>query len=73
MTNCIPKLFVTEITNILSYLSAKVYFGKDPAGVPCNSFIFFPCRQNILCCGLAGIVSFKREKKPASKIDHGIY
>lgn len=69
MISFIPKFFVIQITNIISYLSAKVYFGKDPAGVPCNSFIFFPCSQNILCCGLAGIVSFKKEKTPAVKTD----
>ena len=56
-------------SNILFYLSAKVYFGKDPANVPCRSFIFFPCPKNVLCCGLAGIVSFKKEKKQATDID----
>ncbi|MFO7667024.1 MAG: glutamine--fructose-6-phosphate aminotransferase, partial [Desulfobacterales bacterium] len=67
----IIKLKVCPVISdkILYYLSAYVYFGKDPAGVPCNSFIFFPCRQNILYCGLAGIVSFKKEKTPDSKID----
>ena len=56
-------------SNIFFYLSAKVYFGKNPANVPCRSFIFFPCPENILCCGLAGIVSFKKEKKQAPDID----
>lgn len=55
--------------NILFYLSAKVYFGKYPANVPCRSIIFFPCRENLLCCGLAGIVSLKKEKTPDAKID----
>jgi len=65
----ISGLIRAVFSNILFYLSAKVYFGKDLAGVPCSSFIFFPCRNNILCCGLAGIVSFKKKKKPAAKID----
>ncbi|MDP2862866.1 MAG: hypothetical protein Q8N95_08750, partial [Desulfobacterales bacterium] len=56
-------------SKILFFLSAKVYFGKDPANVPCRSFIFFPCPENVLCCGLAGIVSFKKEKKQVTDID----
>lgn len=62
----ISSLMSAVFSNILFYLSAKIYFGKDPANVPSRSFIFFPCRQNILCCGLAGIVSFKKEKKEAA-------
>jgi glucosamine--fructose-6-phosphate aminotransferase (isomerizing) len=56
-------------TRILYYLSARVYFGKYHSNVPCRSLIFFPFRENLFCCGLAGIVSFKKEKKPVGKID----
>ena len=42
----------------LSCLMANIYFGKSKAGVPENSIIFFPYTENILNCGLAGIVSF---------------
>jgi len=39
------------------------------AGVPNNSIILFPYRENILCCGLAGIVSFKNKNEPAGCVD----
>ncbi|HUV50959.1 MAG TPA: hypothetical protein VMW78_08075 [Anaerolineae bacterium] len=45
----------------LYFLLAEVYFGKNPASVPGNSLVFFPCSENILFCGLAGIVSINRE------------
>ena len=51
------------ISKIIYYLSACVCFGKNPANAPPRSFIFFPCSPNLLCCGLAGIVSFKKEHK----------
>ncbi len=62
-------LMCAVFSKILFYLSAYVYFGKDPANVPCRSFIFFPCPGNVLCCGLAGIISFKKEKREALDID----
>ena len=39
------------------------------AGVPDGSVVFFPCHNNILCCGLTGIVSFKKKKKTEGRID----
>jgi glucosamine--fructose-6-phosphate aminotransferase (isomerizing) len=47
---------------ILEYFLADVYFGKHMSGVPNHSIVFFPCRENILCCGITGIVSFKNKK-----------
>lgn len=41
---------------------ADVYFGKHMSGVPNHSIVFFPCHENILCCGITGIVSFKNKK-----------
>ena len=35
--------------------------------LPDGSIVFFPCRQAMLCCGIAGIVAFKnkpREQHP---------
>jgi glucosamine--fructose-6-phosphate aminotransferase (isomerizing) len=32
------------------------------SGVPNHSIVFFPCHENILCCGITGIVSFKNKK-----------
>ncbi len=54
---------------ITIYLRANVYFGKDPSKTPGFSFVFFPCPANILFCGIAGIVSFNKSKKPAPVID----
>ena len=47
----------------LPYLLFDVYFGRSSAGLPDNSIVFFPCSENILCCGIAGLVSFKGKKK----------
>ncbi|MBU4345115.1 MAG: SIS domain-containing protein [Proteobacteria bacterium] len=53
----------------LYFLLAEVYFGKNPAGVPDNSIVFFPCSENILFCGFAGIVSFKNSKQTGGFVD----
>ena len=44
-------------------LSADVYFGKHMADLPEGSMVFFPCQDTLVCCGLAGIVSFKQKNK----------
>ncbi len=43
-------------------LAAEVYFGRNPAGLPPGSLVFFPIQQNILGCGIAAIVSYKSTK-----------
>ncbi|MFH2046904.1 MAG: SIS domain-containing protein [Pseudomonadota bacterium] len=50
-------------------LLADVYFGKDPANTPDFSIIIFPCPKNVLCCGIACIISFNKSNKPAANID----
>ena len=55
--------------HILNFLSAEVYFGRHTSDVTDGSIVFFPCRDNILCCGLTGIVSFKKKNKTDSRID----
>ena len=50
-------------------LEANVYFGKYVDRVPNRSLIFFPCRQTILCCGIAGIVAFKNKQTKPSILD----
>ncbi|MEJ2656472.1 MAG: SIS domain-containing protein [Desulfobacterales bacterium] len=67
MTTKIYSLVKTLAKRVLYYLLADVYFGKHMDTVPNRSIVFFPYRQNILCCGITGIVSFKH-KKPAD--DH---
>jgi hypothetical protein len=44
-------------------LEANVYFGKYVDRVPNGSIVFFPFRQTMLCCGIAGIVTFKNKPK----------
>jgi glucosamine--fructose-6-phosphate aminotransferase (isomerizing) len=51
-------------------LNANVYFGKYVGRVPKGSIVFFPCRQTMLGCGIAGIVAFKN--KPAKSSDFNL-
>ncbi|OIN96563.1 MAG: glutamine--fructose-6-phosphate aminotransferase [Deltaproteobacteria bacterium CG1_02_45_11] len=37
--------------------------------MPDGSLVFFPCRENVFCCGLAGIISFKNKKDSTDHID----
>ena len=57
----------SKLTN--SYLLANVYFGKNKSSAAENSIIFFPYTENILNCGLAGIVSFKGKDKADRSVD----
>jgi len=50
-------------------LMANVYFGKSESSVPKNSIIFFPCTENMLNCGLAGIVALKGKEKAERSVD----
>jgi len=54
---------------ILSYLPAEVYFGRHRSNVPDRSIVFFPCQENILGCGLTGIVAFINNKKTDRQFD----
>jgi glucosamine--fructose-6-phosphate aminotransferase (isomerizing) len=47
---------------VASYLSADVYFGRTIAAVPPGALVFFPYRDTVLCCGIAGIVSYKKKR-----------
>jgi len=70
--NCLIKVFsvIKQLySRALSCLSTNVYFGKYMAGVPDGSLVFFPCHNNILCCGLTGIVSLTKKKKTEGRID----
>ena len=49
---------------LTAILAVKVYFGRDLAGLPGGSIVFFPYRENTLCCGIAAMVSYK-QKKPS--------
>ena len=60
------KAFKNRITD---YLLADVYFGKHLNAVPNHSIVFFPYRENILSCGITGIISFKSQKPPEDHSD----
>ena len=51
------------------FLTADVYVGKNPARVPGRAIIFFPCRTTFLCCGIAGMVSYKRPSSSPDPVD----
>jgi glucosamine--fructose-6-phosphate aminotransferase (isomerizing) len=48
-------------------LKTPVYFGRNIAGVPPGSIVFFPYRENMLCCGIAALVSYKHKKVTSSR------
>jgi glucosamine--fructose-6-phosphate aminotransferase (isomerizing) len=50
--------FVTGLSRML-LADWKICVGNDPDRVSAPALIFFPCRSNVLCCGLAGIVTVK--------------
>ena len=58
------------ISWILPFLSIpKIYFGRHIASVPEHSIVLFPYHDRQFCCGIAGIVSFKKKKKSEKPID----
>ncbi len=44
---------------IKKLLSLKLELGKSLHTARENSFIIFPCRPNILCCGISALIAFK--------------
>jgi hypothetical protein len=44
-------------------ITAEVYFGRNPAGVPPGSVIFFPIQPHVINCGIAAIVSYKNARQ----------
>ncbi|NNL41923.1 MAG: hypothetical protein HKO79_05470, partial [Desulfobacterales bacterium] len=50
-------------------LRANVYFGKCKSSVAENSIIFFPYTENLMNCGLAGIVAFNGKNRADRSAD----
>jgi glucosamine--fructose-6-phosphate aminotransferase (isomerizing) len=48
---------------IYRFITAEVYFGRNPAGVPPGSVIFFPIQPHVINCGIAAIVSYKNARQ----------
>jgi glutamine---fructose-6-phosphate transaminase (isomerizing) len=59
------KLY-TRLRNALSW---KIFIGRDPAMVQPRSIIMFPCRIDLLCCGLAGILVIRGAKQTVARDD----
>ncbi len=54
---------------IRSVLRYDIFWGRHVGNAPQGSVIFFPCHNNLFCCGLAGIVSIKHKQKPRPSVD----
>jgi glucosamine--fructose-6-phosphate aminotransferase (isomerizing) len=67
---CIYVFYYHWLRWTASVLNANVYFGRYAGRVPGGSIVFFPCRQTMLGCGIAGIVAFKN--KPAQRSDFNL-
>jgi len=46
----------------------NIYFGKSLSQVSENSIVLFPYRPDVLNCGIAGIIAFKKPKSPVNKL-----
>ncbi len=62
----IPQRFNRLFNLLQTGLKTRLYYGKHPASVPDKSVIFFPCADNVLDCGLVGIVCVKQDNKTGS-------
>jgi len=47
----------------------RVYIGRAPAALPSRCLVFFPVADNILPCGLAGILAIKKDQRRATSPD----
>jgi glucosamine--fructose-6-phosphate aminotransferase (isomerizing) len=65
----IRYLFAGAYRRLRPYLFGKVYFGRSIRGLPRGSLVFFPLQPNMLCCGIAGIVTFLNKESPKDPID----
>lgn len=57
----ISFFFKRLYSRFLSCLLADVYLCRSLSSVRENSIVLFPCSHTTLCCGLAGLVSFKKK------------
>ncbi len=59
----------TAARRIAMLLKARCFFGRRLAAVPEGSIVFFPYRATVLCCGIAGLVSYKHKKAAGTRLD----
>ena len=50
----------SRLKQIDSLLKTPVFWGRSLKNLPQGSLVFFPYRENILCCGLAGMIAYKK-------------
>ncbi|RJP86502.1 MAG: SIS domain-containing protein [Desulfobacteraceae bacterium] len=62
-----PLRFNKLLKNIRTVFHSRLYFGKHPKSVPNHAIILFPCLDNVLGCGLSGIVYVKNA--PSTGLD----
>ena len=67
----ICTFFQLQVARVRALLAANVYFGKHIDRVPDGSIVFCPCRQTVLCCGIAGIVAIKNKNSAPGRLDLG--
>lgn len=53
----------------IAFLSIRVFIGRSPIGIPEGSIVFFPLRDNFLCCGIAGLIAIKPKKSALLDLD----
>ena len=58
-----------SICRIFIQLWSKIYFGRHMGSVPHGALVLFPVFPNRLCCGLAGIISFKKTEEAIEELD----
>jgi hypothetical protein len=61
-----PQPFNGILNTIRTVFHFRWYFGKHPGSVPNRAIILFPCLDNVLGCGLVGIVHVKNASSPES-------
>ncbi|MBN1227800.1 MAG: hypothetical protein JXA79_12465, partial [Deltaproteobacteria bacterium] len=70
---------INSIRNILQKARQKqkmiprwfptIYWGSCPKVLSRSSIVIFPCHPNVLCCGLVGIVEFRKKKKTVAAVE----
>jgi len=64
--NSFKKISRIVGVDLSALFAADVYFGRNMAGLPAGSIVFFPYQANTFCCGIAAMVSYKQKKTSGS-------
>jgi glucosamine--fructose-6-phosphate aminotransferase (isomerizing) len=62
-------LIQSSVCRLHLYFTANVYIGKSLSRVPPGSLVFFPLREDIFYCGIAGMVTFTQKAPSDDRID----